>query len=449
MTSIDDRFEIAVQNPEQLDRRELFERIGNLFVTAPLVAALSAMPDEAQAQRPRSGVKRPSRVERKYPLNTSHELPADRTRTRSSTEYIILHTTEGEFPGSLAKIRRFANAHYLLDRDGTVYSIVPLNRWANHAGRSMWEGKENLSDRSIGIEIVGYHYGKITDRQYDSLKPLVGELQQRYGRKDEHVLGHFQIAYAVNQWTQGKKARGRKKDGINIDWQKIGVDHRTDDPDVKAGRVIPDQFLQGILAREEDRRGIFGIGGESPDKRVAEILGPNIIEGPRTAWSIAGDEYNQPSTFYVAPNNQITPGNQIRDWSALQRGTRVYTNTDLAAVIRATRPIITLARGETVWSHIQAAYNDSTTCYVLPGTTKVIKGNKADFDDVVPGTRIVLDCTGPFEIKRDRGPIRYAGRGYNTDNAVYIFPNGDMKTGSQIQNFNVLPKETQMLVRRK
>lgn len=451
MISLDDRFEDSqIENP---GRREL---IGNLFRGGALLATPASLltlteiifPQEVEAQRARIR-KRPAQViKRSYPLNAAYKLPESRTRARSATDYIVLHTTEGEFPGSLSKIRSHANAHYLLDRDGTVYSIISLSRWANHAGKSMWEGKENLSERSIGIEIVGYHYGKLTERQYGSLKPLVEELQRQYGRQDRHILGHFQIAYDVNRWTKGKKARGRRKDGINIDWHKLGIDHRTDDPDVRAGRVIPDEFLEAILAREEERKGIFGIGREDPETRVTEVLGPNIIEGKRTAWTIAGDEYNQPTTFYVAPNNTITAGNQITDWGAMAIGTKVYTNTDLATVLRTARPIITLAQGETVWSNVQAAFNDASTCYVLPDSNKVVKGNKANFNRIGPGTRIVLDCTGPFEIRRDRGPMRYAGREYNTENAIYIFPNGEMRTGRQVPNFGALPKETQMLIRK-
>src|SRR3989344_1429687 len=447
MDSLDDRLtDSEIESPE---RREL---IGNILRGGALLAASSSIlaaaeslfPQEAEAQRSRAGNRSVQRVEHDYPLNTSHQLPANRTRTRPSTDYIILHNTQGNFQGDLNVIKKHAKANYLVNKDGMVYSIVRPEKWANHAGRSIWEGREWLSDYSIGIEIVGYNFEPLTDRQYTSLKPLVEELQKRYGIKDREVLAHFQIAYDVNHWTNWKKGRGRRKDGINIDWVKLGINHRTDDPDVKAGRVIPDEFLEAILAREERRKGIFGIGREDPETRVTEVLGPNIIEGKRTAWTIAGDDYNQPTTFYVAPNNTITAGNQISDWGAIATGTKVYTNTDLATVIRTARPIITLAQGETVWSNVQSAFNDATTCYVLPDSKDVIKGNKANFNRIGPGTRIVLDCTGPYEIRRDRGPSRYAGREYNTDNTIYIFPNGEMKTGNQIPNFSTLPKETQI-----
>ena len=39
---------------------------------------------------------------------------------RRSTDFIILHTTEGPKAGSLNKLRRNGEAHYLVDRSGHV-----------------------------------------------------------------------------------------------------------------------------------------------------------------------------------------------------------------------------------------------------------------------------------------------------------------------------------------
>lgn len=140
-----------------------------------------------------------------YPFSTEHALPSNSTRKRNETLYVILHTTEAEFP-TIHKIKRHANANYLVDRDGTVYAIVNPDHWANHAGKSMWEGRENISDVSIGIEVIGYHYAPLTEQQYASLKPLVKELQSKYKISDKNVLGHYQVAYGTNnRWTGRKK----------------------------------------------------------------------------------------------------------------------------------------------------------------------------------------------------------------------------------------------------
>jgi N-acetylmuramoyl-L-alanine amidase len=48
---------------------------------------------------------------------------------------------------------------------------------ADHAGRSMWDGRTDLSRMSIGIELVGYHYAPITDKQYRSIGLLIDILK--------------------------------------------------------------------------------------------------------------------------------------------------------------------------------------------------------------------------------------------------------------------------------
>lgn len=371
-----------------------------------------------------------------YPFSTEHALPSNSTRKRDETLYVILHTTEAEFP-TVHKIKQHFNAHYLVDRNGMVYPIVDRDHWANHAGKSMWEGKESVSDISVGIELVGYHYAPISEQQYASLKLLVKELQSKYKIPDKNVLGHYQVAYAVNRWTNGKKARGRKKDGINIDWAKIGIRHRTDDPDVMAGRVKPDPLLASILEREAR------VQRQDPVARVRDVYdttsGSNVIAGSKTPWSIAGDEYDKPTTFYVFPNKIIKAGNEISEegWRSIPPQSRIYLNTDRNTVARNLIPILTLGN-ETVWRKVQSAYNSKDTFYIPPGIDTIISGDKADFRYLKPGTRIVLGATGPSLVGRKQTPQKIAGNFYKTDKAIYVFKNGEVKTGNDVSDFRNL-----------
>jgi N-acetylmuramoyl-L-alanine amidase len=50
----------------------------------------------------------------------------------------------------------YASAHLLVDRDGTIWQIVPFNKQARHAGKSHWQGLDSLNTYSIGIEIANY-----------------------------------------------------------------------------------------------------------------------------------------------------------------------------------------------------------------------------------------------------------------------------------------------------
>jgi N-acetylmuramoyl-L-alanine amidase len=79
--------------------------------------------------------------------------------------FLVLHFTDGDFEHSLALLTRPSDrpvsAHYLVSRAGddgrprpTVFRLVDEGRRAWHAGPSRWQGRNNLNDSSIGIEIV-------------------------------------------------------------------------------------------------------------------------------------------------------------------------------------------------------------------------------------------------------------------------------------------------------
>ena len=53
------------------------------------------------------------------------------------------------------------SAHYTVDEDGTVYTHVPEDRRAWHAGAGFWQGETDINGASIGIEIVnpGHEFG--------------------------------------------------------------------------------------------------------------------------------------------------------------------------------------------------------------------------------------------------------------------------------------------------
>lgn len=58
--------------------------------------------------------------------------------------------------------------HVLIDRDGSVYRFVDTARRAWHAGKSVFQGRENVNDFSIGLSFANRNDGKepYTDLQY-------------------------------------------------------------------------------------------------------------------------------------------------------------------------------------------------------------------------------------------------------------------------------------------
>ncbi|RWR26809.1 N-acetylmuramoyl-L-alanine amidase [Sinirhodobacter populi] len=73
---------------------------------------------------------------------------------------VILHDTAGRLDkGNSATYLASKNSgqvsvHFVIERDGTITQLVPLNRRANHAGVSTFNGRSGCNDFAIGIEIV-------------------------------------------------------------------------------------------------------------------------------------------------------------------------------------------------------------------------------------------------------------------------------------------------------
>ncbi|MGX9315673.1 N-acetylmuramoyl-L-alanine amidase, partial [Pantoea ananatis] len=78
-------------------------------------------------------------------------------------------------------------------RKPVVYGLVSEEKRAWHAGVSSWNGRVNLNDSSVGIEIVnpGFTEGMLGQntwypyhqQQINALKTLAREIIRRYGRR--------------------------------------------------------------------------------------------------------------------------------------------------------------------------------------------------------------------------------------------------------------------------
>ena len=192
-------------------------------------------------------------------LKDDYRSPRNGERpVRKSTRLIVLHTTEAHAKSSLNKLCERGEAHYCVTEDGTVYRIVDKEREAFHAGRSMWNGKEDCDEFSIGIEVVGHHDKAVTLQQIAALRELVARLTRMYNIPDGRVVCHSHIAYgAPNTWHR-KKHRGRKRCGMLFAMPsvraKLGLAARPAyDPDVKAKRLVQaDPDLADVLYGTRD-----------------------------------------------------------------------------------------------------------------------------------------------------------------------------------------------------
>lgn len=163
-----------------------------------------------------------------FPIAKSYSLP----RT-SVPEYVMLHFSSAimidfDDPYNIDLVRDIfidggVDAHYIIDRDGTIYCYVPEDRVAYHAG--------SMNQLAIGIEILaigsksdmsiymsGSKYDKIdpsligyTDAQYEALGELVSDICERYDipTDREHIVGHDE--YNANKNDPGEL----------FDWDKM------------------------------------------------------------------------------------------------------------------------------------------------------------------------------------------------------------------------------------
>ncbi len=377
--------------------------------------------------------------------------PLNRYRSnRPSTDFIILHTTEGGDRGSLDRIRRRGLAHYVVLRDGRVHRVIRRNKIALHAGRSMWDGVRNLDRRSIGIEVVGYHNKPITDRQVASLKELLRQLKKIYGLPDDRVLTHSMVAYGrPNRWHRHNH-RGRKRCGMQfadpVLRRRLGLESRPlFDPDVRAGRLVEaDEYLARMLYRPEARPAVAARRDQAAPGDEA-----GIITARRSAWYIAREAYDDPGTVYVFPSGTRKRGDQIRDWARLPEGTRVLLDqtTDREPESPG-RTHLTLGRNQAVSVLVGKAHDDYSTVYVLPGG-RVKRGDtmgEDDFRRLPPGTRIFVGYEFAGKVSRGTTAYDLCGAMYKRASTLYLLPGGRVQRGDGIRE-SAIPGGTLVLVR--
>ncbi|MCB1770199.1 MAG: 1,6-anhydro-N-acetylmuramyl-L-alanine amidase AmpD [Candidatus Competibacteraceae bacterium] len=103
------------------------------------------------------------------------------------------------------------SAHLLIRRDGGVTQYVSFNRRAWHAGESLYAGRRQCNDFSIGIELEGVDDLPYEDRQYPVLAATIRALWEAYPTlSPDRLVGHADIA------------PGRKTDpGPAFSWRRL------------------------------------------------------------------------------------------------------------------------------------------------------------------------------------------------------------------------------------
>ena len=83
--------------------------------------------------------------------------------------------------------------HYLINKAGKIFSIVPDYLRAWHAGPSCWRGREKVNDFSIGIELDNNGKEEFDKPLMQSLIKLCHELIQIHPIDQFNIIGHSDI----------------------------------------------------------------------------------------------------------------------------------------------------------------------------------------------------------------------------------------------------------------
>jgi hypothetical protein len=146
------------------------------------------------------------------PLRFGYRVPSG----SRSIDTIVLHSSYNASDGDQYDLEKTISqyetygvgAHYIIDRKGVVYRLVEEDNIAYHAGASkMPDGRKNVNDFSIGIEMIATEESGYTDKQYAAVNALIADIKSRH--KIKSVVGHADIA------------PGRKTDPWKFDWKKL------------------------------------------------------------------------------------------------------------------------------------------------------------------------------------------------------------------------------------
>lgn len=382
--------------------------------------------------------------------------PLNRKRpTRPETRYIILHTTEGKESGSLRKVQKYGEIHYFVTTVGSVYRIIDRRKIAPHSGRSMWEGRSNLDNMSIGIEVVGTYNRDIEAAQYEALRELLRQLKGIYKIKDKDIIPHSMVAYGRPNRFHRSSHRGRKRCGAIFARpdvrRRLGLtDQPLRDPDVLAGRLkVGDPELNRMLYAQASASagggsGSSGAPGGSPSSGTDVGGGESSVIGRgNSAWTVAREMYAHPSTVYIFPNGNRFRGDQIKDWDRIPAGTNVLLSEEepeqefegFLEVGKDGRSISELAGDATT---------ESTTIYFFPnglirtGAELSRSSSQKKMLDAPPkGTRLLVGYVYGGYVRARRSAYSIARSKWNYPSTFYRLPDGRILSGDEIDENNI------------
>lgn len=161
-------------------------------------------------------------------------------------QWVILHYTGMKDGASALKWlldpQSKVSAHYLVEEDGRLFSLVNEQERAWHAGQSYWRGETDINSCSIGIEIVnpGHEWGyrPFPDAQMKAVVMLCQDIKVRHGLDAGCFWGHSDIA-PMRKEDPGELFEWKKlaEAGIGL-WPRIAGGGNHPMPVLEAQRLL-------------------------------------------------------------------------------------------------------------------------------------------------------------------------------------------------------------------
>ena len=121
-------------------------------------------------------------------------------RPHGEISAIVMHATAN---GSLQGVINWFNrqdaqvsAHYSIGKNGAIVQHVRDEHRAWHAGKSEWQGRQDLNSWSIGIELVNWNNGQdpFPEAQHQATLNLCAYLCSEYHIKPELIVAHYDVS---------------------------------------------------------------------------------------------------------------------------------------------------------------------------------------------------------------------------------------------------------------